>query len=116
MEREVTVNITSDHQDRRALADTRWTQTAPGLERGELRTTQPGAGAAVLRFSAGATTGAHRHPGGEELFLFSGRLRVGEAVLGPGDYLYTPPGGINDAEAYEDTIVFQVQPYPAEFL
>jgi quercetin dioxygenase-like cupin family protein len=116
MKWEVTVNMNPGHQDRRSLTDVHWTETAPGLERGELRTIQPGAGAAVLRFSAGATTGAHRHPGGEELFLFSGRLRVGESILGPGDYLYTPPGGINDAEAYEDTIVFQVQPYPAEFL
>jgi len=67
----------------------------------------------VLRFAAGRTSGDHRHPGGEEL---CGRLRLGSTVLGAGDYHYTPPGGINDAEAYEDTIVFQTQPAPAEFI
>jgi quercetin dioxygenase-like cupin family protein len=98
------------------MSDVQWSQMAPGVERGELRTTQPGAGAALLRFAAGAKSGDHRHPAGEELFLFSGRLRIGETVLTPGDYLYTPPGGVNNAEAYEDSILFQVQTQPAEFL
>lgn len=93
-----------------------WHEIAPGVERGELRPSTPGAGSAVLRFAAGSTSGDHRHPGGEELFLLSGRLRIDDTVLSPGDYLYTPPGGVNDAQAYEDSIVFQRQSEPAEFL
>ncbi|RZT86796.1 ChrR-like protein with cupin domain [Pseudonocardia sediminis] len=92
-----------------------WRETAPGVERGELPPGAPGAGAAVLRFAAGATTADHRHPAGEELFVFSGRLRIGDKTLGPGDYLYTPPGGANDVEAFEDSIVFQHQAEPPEF-
>jgi quercetin dioxygenase-like cupin family protein len=99
-----------------AMSDVQWSEIAPGVERAELRATQRGAGAALLRFAAGATSGDHRHPAGEELFLFSGRLRIGDAVLAPGDYLYTPPGGVNNAEAYEDSILFQIQTQPAEFL
>jgi quercetin dioxygenase-like cupin family protein len=99
-----------------AMSDVQWSEIAPGVERGELRATQRGARAALLRFAAGATSGDHRHPAGEELFLFSGRLRIGDAVLAAGDYLYTPPGGVNNAEAYEDSIVFQIQTQPAEFL
>lgn len=98
------------------LADVQWHEIAPGVERGELRSTEPGAGAAVLRFAAGSTSGEHRHPGGEDLFVLTGRLRLGRAVLNTGDYHYTPPGGVNDAEAYEDTIVFLTQPVPAEFI
>jgi quercetin dioxygenase-like cupin family protein len=98
-----------------ALADVQWREIAPGVERGELRATKPGAGAALLRFAAGSSSGDHRHPDGEELFVLRGRLRLGTAVLGAGDYHYTPPGGVNDAEAYEDTILFQIQPTPAEF-
>jgi quercetin dioxygenase-like cupin family protein len=98
------------------ISDVQWSEIAPGIERGELRATQPGAGAALLRFAAGATSGDHRHPEGEELFLFSGRMRIGEALLSPGDYVYTPPGGVNDAEAFEESILFQVQTQPAEFL
>jgi quercetin dioxygenase-like cupin family protein len=99
-----------------ALADVQWREIAPGVERGELRATKPGAGAALLRFAAGSSSGDHRHPEGEELFVLLGRLRLGSAVLSAGDYHYTPPGGINDAEAYEDTILFQIQPTPAEFI
>ncbi|HEX7007596.1 MAG TPA: cupin domain-containing protein [Alphaproteobacteria bacterium] len=99
-----------------ALADVLWKEIGPGVERGELRPTKPGAGAALLRFAKGSHTGAHRHPGGEELFVLSGRLRIGDRILEPGAYLYTPPDGINDAEAYEETIVFQYQPEPAELL
>lgn len=102
--------------DHITLADVQWREIAPGVERGELRATKPGAGAAVLRFAAGSTSGAHRHPGGEELFVLHGRLRLGTTVLNAGDYHYTPPGGVNDAEAYEDTIVFQSQSAPAEFI
>jgi quercetin dioxygenase-like cupin family protein len=98
------------------ISDVQWSEIAPGIERGELRATQPGAGAALLRFAAGATSGDHRHPAGEELFLFSGRMRVGDALLSPGDYVYTPPDGVNDAEAFEESILFQVQSQPAEFL
>lgn len=98
------------------LSEVEWQQIAPGIFRGELRTLGPGAGAAVLRFSAGSTSGEHRHPGGEDLFVFSGKLRVGDVTLRPGDYLHTPPGGANDAHAYEETIVFQYQSEPIEFL
>ncbi|MEU1985457.1 cupin domain-containing protein [Nocardia sp. NPDC019395] len=98
------------------LGDVEWSEIAPGVERGELPPDMAGAGAALLRFAAGARSGAHRHPEGEELFLLSGSLRVGEVVMGVGDYLYTPPNGVNDAEAYEDTIVFQHQSAPIEFI
>jgi quercetin dioxygenase-like cupin family protein len=99
-----------------ALADTVWRPIAEGVERGELRATRPGAGAALLRFTKGSRVGAHVHPGGEELFLLTGRLRVGEWIMLAGDYLYTPRGGVNDAEALEDSIVFQSQPEPMRFL
>lgn len=98
------------------LADVQWHEIAPGVERGELRASKPGAGTAVLRFAAGSTSGDHRHPEGEELFVLHGRLRLGATVLSAGDYHYTPAGGVNNAEAYEDTIVFQTQSAPAEFI
>jgi quercetin dioxygenase-like cupin family protein len=98
------------------LADVSWQPIADGVDRGELRATRHGAGAALLRFRRGSRVGDHIHPGGEELFLFTGRLRVGQWTLLAGDYLYTPSGGINDAEALEDSIVFQSQPEPMRFV
>jgi quercetin dioxygenase-like cupin family protein len=104
------------NMDHLALADVQWREIAAGVERGELRPIKPGAGTALLRFAKGSSTRAHRHPGGEELFVLHGRLRIGDKILGPGDYLYTPPEGVNDAEAFEDTIVFQYQPEPIVYL
>jgi quercetin dioxygenase-like cupin family protein len=93
-----------------------WREIAAGVERGELRSGKPGAGTALLRFVKGSVVGDHVHPGGEELFLVSGSLRVGLSFLLPGDYLYTQCNGINDAEALEDSLVLQMQPEPMRFV
>lgn len=47
----------------------------------------------LLKFEAGATYPAHNHPGGEEIFVFEGDLKLGKDHLRAGDYLYTPPNG-----------------------
>ena len=47
----------------------------------------------LLKFEAGATYPAHDHPGGEEIFVIEGDLKLGKDHLYAGDYLYTPPNG-----------------------
>ena len=47
----------------------------------------------LLKFDAGATYPAHDHPGGEEIFVIEGDLKLGKDHLYAGDYLYTPPNG-----------------------
>jgi quercetin dioxygenase-like cupin family protein len=47
----------------------------------------------LLKFAAGATYPAHNHPGGEEIFVIEGDLKLGKDHLYAGDYLYTPPNG-----------------------
>ena len=47
----------------------------------------------LLKFAAGATYPAHDHPGGEEIFVIEGDLKLGKDHLYAGDYLYTPPNG-----------------------
>ena len=74
------------------------------------------AGTAFLRFEEGAVSAAHRHPAGEDLFVISGRLRVGDRVLDAGDYLYTPAGGVHDAEALTPTVTLISVPEAIEFL
>ena len=54
--------------------------------------------------------GLHDHPGGEETYLISGKLKVGEHCLVAGDYLWTPPGVAHDGYAEEDTELFLVLP------
>jgi anti-sigma factor ChrR (cupin superfamily) len=46
----------------------------------------------LLRFQPGAKYPYHDHPAGEELFVLSGSCEIEGAILGEGDYLYTPPG------------------------
>jgi len=41
---------------------------------------------------------------------------VGLGTLEAGDFLLTPPGGIHDAEAEEDTVTLISVPQPIEFL
>ena len=47
----------------------------------------------LLKFEAGATYPAHNHPGGEEIFVIEGDLKLGKDHLYAGDYLYTSPNG-----------------------
>ena len=64
----------------------------------------------LTRFFEGATGKYHSHPGGEELFVISGRLRVGSVELSAGDYLYTPPGAGHGVFAHEDSLLLLVLP------
>jgi quercetin dioxygenase-like cupin family protein len=98
------------------LEDAQWLKAGDGIDIAPLHVVGEAAGTAFLRFSPGAVSPAHRHPGGEELFVISGRLRVGDRVLKSGDFLYTPPGGIHDAQAEVATVTLISVPEPIEFL
>jgi quercetin dioxygenase-like cupin family protein len=43
----------------------------------------------LLKFEAGATYPLHNHPGGEELFVLEGDIKLGKDELKAGDYLFT---------------------------
>jgi len=93
------------------LAERVWREVAPGVELSTLRSHGDGAGATLLvRMTKGAHAMLHHHPGGEETFIFSGRLRIGELVLGAGDYLWTAPGVAHEGDAEEETLFFVVLP------
>lgn len=93
-----------------------WIDQGQGVELRPLRVVGGAAGTALLRFSAGGRSPAHRHPGGEDLYVISGRLRVGDVELGSGDFLHTAPGGVHDAEAHEPAVVLVSVPEPIELL
>lgn len=46
----------------------------------------------LLKFNPGAIYPGHTHPGGEEVFVLEGDVRLGRDELRRGDYLYTAPG------------------------
>lgn len=64
----------------------------------------------LFRMEKGAHAPHHDHPGGEETYLVSGKLRIGERTLLPGDYLWTAPGEIHDGFAEEESVFFVVLP------
>jgi quercetin dioxygenase-like cupin family protein len=81
-----------------------------------LRHEPDGWASTLFHFEAGARLGPHLHPGGEELFVVSGAIRVGDRTLIAGDYLHTPPGGVHDAEARDETVLFLIVPRGVVFL
>ncbi|WP_434044090.1 MULTISPECIES: cupin domain-containing protein [Sorangium] len=85
---------------------------APGVQFSFLRRHGGGGGGmtVLVRMEKGARARRHDHPGGEETYLVSGKLRVGERVLSPGDYLWTAPGESHDGYAEEESVFFVVLP------
>lgn len=98
------------------FAEATWIDVGGGVQMAPLRVVGAGAGVAYLRFEAGGRAGAHRHPGGEDLYVISGSLRVGDRELDAGDYLHTPPGGVHDAVAPDGALVLVAVAEPIEFL
>lgn len=70
----------------------------------------------LLKFEAGAAYPAHNHPGGEEVFVIEGDIKLGKDHLHTGDYLYTPPGGKHAVWSENGCIVLLNVPQAVEVL
>jgi len=70
----------------------------------------------LLKFEAGATYPAHNHPGGEEVFVLEGDLKLGKDHLYTGDYLYTAPNGKHAVRSEGGCIVLVIVPEEVEIL
>lgn len=80
----------------------------PGVTRAIVWEVPGGGRALFVRMAKGATIESHGHIGSEDLYLVSGRMRLGQDTLEPGDYHHTSAGEQHDAEAFEDTVFFAV--------
>ncbi|HXH83959.1 MAG TPA: dimethylsulfonioproprionate lyase family protein [Candidatus Tectomicrobia bacterium] len=80
------------------------------------RDDQTGGMTFLFRFEPGGRFPAHRHPAGEEAFVVEGRVRIGNRTFGPGEYVYTPPGGVHAASSEEGGTILVVLPKPVEIL
>jgi quercetin dioxygenase-like cupin family protein len=90
--------------------DNSWRAVDPGVEFCVVRQHEDGGQTVLVRLAAGADARLHDHPGGEETYLISGELQVGEHTLLAGDYLYTPPGIAHAGHAPVETVLFLVLP------
>lgn len=70
----------------------------------------------LLKFEAGATYPAHNHPGGEEIFVLEGDIKLGKDHLYAGDYLYTSPNGKHAVWSETGCVVLVNVPQAVEIL
>ena len=70
----------------------------------------------LLKFEAGATYPAHNHPGGEEVFVLEGDIRLGSDHLYAGDYLYTVPDGKHAVRSVKGCVILIKAPEAVEIL
>lgn len=87
-----------------------------GVEICMLRQNETNGGSALVRMRAGARFPKHNHPGGEEVYVISGQMKVGDQVVQAGDYLWTDPNQVHDAKAIEETVFFVSSPRGIEIL
>jgi anti-sigma factor ChrR (cupin superfamily) len=70
----------------------------------------------LLKFEPGASYPGHIHPGGEEIFVLEGDLRLGKDHLYAGDYLYTAPYNIHAVYSAGGCVVLVNVPQAVEIL
>ena len=70
----------------------------------------------LLKFDPGATYPAHNHPGGEEVFVLEGDIKLGKDHLYAGDYLYTAPQGKHAVWSQHGCVVLVKVPQAVEIL
>lgn len=70
----------------------------------------------LLKFDAGATYPAHNHPGGEEIYVIEGDIKLGKDHLYAGDYLYTSPNGKHAVWSENGCVVMVNVPQAVEIL
>lgn len=70
----------------------------------------------LLKFERGASYPYHNHPGGEEIYVLEGKVTIEGALLGTGDYLYTPPGFRHGVWSEEGCVLLLVIPEEVEIL
>lgn len=99
-----------------ALDTVDWIIVGSGVYLAPLHEIEEGAGTAFLRFDEGAVSHQHTHPAGEEMYVISGKLKVGDVTISAGDYLRTPPGAVHEARALTDAVTLIIVPEPLEFL
>jgi quercetin dioxygenase-like cupin family protein len=94
---------------------------SPGVEICVLRVHPEGGLTFLVRMQKGARAERHGHPGGEETYIVSGRIRIDRRVdadkqsqpdllLSAGDHFFAPPDEVHEGIAEDDCTLFVVAP------
>jgi quercetin dioxygenase-like cupin family protein len=94
---------------------------SPGVEICVLRVHPEGGLTFLVRMQKGARAERHGHPGGEETYIVSGRIRIDRRVdadqqpqpdllLSEGDHFFAPADEVHEGVAEDDCTLFVVAP------
>jgi quercetin dioxygenase-like cupin family protein len=86
-----------------------WRPVREGVTLTSLRM-QHGAGTFLMRYEPGSRSPTHTHPGGEEIYVVSGKGRLDDLTFGPGDFIFTPPGEGHTLHAETEVLIHVVLP------
>jgi anti-sigma factor ChrR (cupin superfamily) len=91
-----------------------WEQSKwPGIRRRQLRLdAETGGRTVLLKFESGALLARHVHPGGEELFVLDGRVRIEGKWYETGWYRYQPPKSVDDVFTGTGATILVMLPKP----
>ena len=70
----------------------------------------------LLKFEAGATYPLHNHPGGEEIFVLEGDIKLGKDELSAGDYLFTAMNNKHRVSTKNGCVILLKAPEEVEIL
>ncbi|MGH6957314.1 MAG: cupin domain-containing protein [Caulobacteraceae bacterium] len=71
-----------------------------------------GKGTFLMRYEPGSRSPTHTHPGGEEIYVVSGKGRLDDLPIAAGDFIYTPPGEGHTLHAETEVVIHVVLPEP----
>ena len=94
---------------------------SPGVEICVLRRHPEGGLTFLVRMQKGARAERHGHPGGEETYVVSGRIRIDrrmdaakqrqpDVLLSDGDHFFAPADEVHEGVAEDDCTLFVVAP------
>ena len=94
---------------------------SPGVEICVLRVHPEGGLTFLVRMQKGARAERHGHPGGEETYIVSGRIRIDRRVdadkqpqpdllLSAGDHFFAPADEVHEGVAEDDCTLFVIAP------
>ena len=70
----------------------------------------------LLKFDAGATYPLHNHPGGEEVLVLEGDIKLGKDELKAGDYLFTAANNKHRVSTENGCVVLLKVPQQVEII
>ena len=94
-----------------ATRDAEWRTIRDGVTVTPLKM-DGGKGTFLMRYEPGSRSPTHTHPGGEEIYVVSGRGRLDDLQIQAGDFIFTPPGDGHTLYAETEVLIHVLLPEP----